>query len=72
MKNGTLLWIDDEIELLRPHILFLESKDYEVHTVTNGRDAIDRCRETTYVARTNCSIQKFRESEAMHIVPLFC
>jgi len=48
MKNGTLLWIDDEIELLRPHILFLESKDYEVHTVSNGRDAIDRCRETTY------------------------
>lgn len=48
MANGTLLWIDDEIELLRPHILFLESKDYEVHTVTNGRDAIDRCRETTY------------------------
>jgi len=48
MKNGTLLWIDDEIDLLRPHILFLEDKDYEVHTVSNGRDAIDRCRETTY------------------------
>ena len=48
MKNGTLLWIDDEIELLRPHILFLEGRDYEVHTVSNGRDAIDRCRETTY------------------------
>ena len=48
MKNGTLLWIDDEIELLRPHILFLESKDYAIDTVTNGRDAIDRCRETTY------------------------
>lgn len=48
MKNGTLLWIDDEIELLRPHILFLQGKDYEVHTVNNGTDAIDRCREYTY------------------------
>lgn len=48
MKNGLLLWIDDEIELLRPHILFLQSKDYEVHTATNGSDAVDRCRETTY------------------------
>ena len=48
MKNGTLLWIDDEIELLRPHILFLQGKDYDVHTASNGSDAIDRCRETTY------------------------
>ena len=47
-KNGTLLWIDDEIELLRAHILFLKGKDYEVDTVTNGRDALDRCRERSY------------------------
>ena len=47
-KNGTLLWIDDEIELLRAHILFLKGKDYEVDTVTNGRDALDRCRERNY------------------------
>lgn len=38
-KNGTLLWIDDEIELLRAHILFLKGKDYEVDTASNGRDA---------------------------------
>ena len=47
-KNGTLLWIDDEIELLRAHILFLKGKDYDVDTATNGRDAIDRCRERNY------------------------
>ena len=47
-KNGTLLWIDDEIELLRAHILFLKGKDYEVDTASNGRDALDRCRECNY------------------------
>ena len=39
-KNGVLLWVDDEIDLLRAHILFLENKGYQVDTVTNGRDAI--------------------------------
>lgn len=48
MKNDRLLWVDDEIDLLRPHILFLESKGYEVHTVSNGQDALDHCRETDY------------------------
>ena len=47
-KNGTLLWVDDEIELLRAHILFLKGKEYEVDTATNGRDALDRCRERSY------------------------
>ena len=47
-KNGTLLWIDDEIELLRAHILFLKGKDYDVDTATNGRDALDCCRERNY------------------------
>jgi DNA-binding response OmpR family regulator len=35
------LWADDEIDLLKPHILFLQNKGYDVETVTNGRDAID-------------------------------
>ena len=30
MSNGLLLWIDDEIELLKAHIIFLEKKGYEV------------------------------------------
>ncbi len=48
MSNGLLLWADDEIELLRAHLLFLEKKGYEVVTVTNGTDAIDKCRENNF------------------------
>src|SRR5690625_7177856 len=43
-----ILWADDEIDLLRPHILFLESKGYSVDSVTNGADAVDRVREERY------------------------
>lgn len=46
--NGLLLWADDEIDLLRPHVLFLKNKGYEVVTVTNGQDALDQCREQTF------------------------
>ena len=48
MNNGTLLWVDDEIELLKAHILFLEKKGYEVETASNGQDALDRCATTAY------------------------
>jgi CheY-like chemotaxis protein len=43
-----LLWADDEIELLNGHIIFLRSKGYEVVTVTNGRDAIEACRNEDF------------------------
>lgn len=46
--NGTLLWVDDEIELLKPYVIFLEKKEYEVVTATNGQDALDLCREQTF------------------------
>lgn len=46
--NGTLLWVDDEIELLKAYVIFLEKKEYEVVTATNGQDAIDLCRERTF------------------------
>lgn len=36
-----MLWADDEIDLLKPHILFLQSKGYDVTTVNNGRDALE-------------------------------
>lgn len=39
--KGRILWVDDEVELLRPHILHLESRGYALHTVTNGEDAIN-------------------------------
>jgi len=45
---GKILWADDEIDLLKPHILFLESKGYTVDRVTNGTDAIDKAEENTY------------------------
>ncbi len=48
MSNGLLLWVDDEIELLRAHILFLEKKGYEVITVSNGTDAIEQCQQQTF------------------------
>jgi CheY-like chemotaxis protein len=40
MDTIKILWVDDEIDLLKPHILFLEKKNYEVTTCNNGLDAI--------------------------------
>ena len=41
-----ILWVDDEIEFLKPHILFLEQKGYEMLTANNGQDALDIVRST--------------------------
>ena len=43
-----LLWVDDEIDLLKAHILFLEKKGYELDTATNGYDAIECCQNQDY------------------------
>lgn len=43
-----LLWADDEIELLNAHVIFLQSKGYEVTKVTNGHDAIEACRSSLF------------------------
>ena len=48
MTNGQLLWVDDEMELLKAHLLFLEKKGYGVTTASNGTDAIDLCREHSF------------------------
>jgi CheY-like chemotaxis protein len=48
MSTERILWADDEIDLLKPHILFLEQKGYQVSTVNNGRDAIDQAKENFY------------------------
>jgi len=48
MTKDRLLWADDEMDLLKPHILFLEEKGYEVVTTTNGQDAIDLCKEEVF------------------------
>ena len=46
--TNRLLWADDEIELLNAHIIFLKNKGYEVSTVTNGPDAIEACKTTSF------------------------
>lgn len=43
-----ILWADDEIDLLKPHILFLESKGYEVVAVNNGSSAVDKSEESDF------------------------
>lgn len=45
-----ILWIDDEIDALRPHILFLHEKSYNVTSVSNGNDAISLLKEDRYDA----------------------
>ena len=42
----TILWIDDEIDLLRPHVLFLQSKGYTVETAHSGVDGLERVRQS--------------------------
>ena len=43
-----ILWADDEIDMLRPHVLYLEGKGYAVTPVASGEDAIERVREENY------------------------
>ena len=43
MDKIKILWADDEIDLLKPQMMFLEKKGYEVTTVTNGHDALEEC-----------------------------
>ncbi|HWY10977.1 MAG TPA: PglZ domain-containing protein [Bacteroidia bacterium] len=45
MEKNTILWADDEMELLKPHILFLTDKGYEVITAVSGDEALDIVRE---------------------------
>ncbi len=48
MKNSTILWIDDEIDLLKPHVLFLNERGYEVITCMNGTDALALVQKTDF------------------------
>jgi len=41
MEKVKILWVDDEIELLKPHIMFLQRKGYELATANNGEDALE-------------------------------
>lgn len=48
MQKFKILWADDEIDLLKPHILFLEQKGYEITTVNSGVDAIEKVEENNF------------------------
>lgn len=47
-KRPKILWVDDEIDLLKPHLIFLDNKGYEVLTATNGADALDLVQENHF------------------------
>jgi len=49
MNKIRILWADDEIDILKPQLFFLEKKGYEVETVTNGHDAIERVKEDSEI-----------------------
>lgn len=48
MRTVKILWTDDEVEALRPHIIFLQEKGYEIETCSNGNDTIDLVKQNRY------------------------
>ncbi|HNW56561.1 MAG TPA: bifunctional response regulator/alkaline phosphatase family protein [Bacteroidales bacterium] len=48
MRKIRILWTDDEVEALKPHIFFLKEKGYEIDTCSNGNDTLDLVRQHQY------------------------
>ncbi len=48
MNDIKILWVDDEIDLLKPHILFLEQKNYKVTTCNSGQEALTEIEKTNF------------------------
>jgi CheY-like chemotaxis protein len=48
MQRPIILWADDEIDLLKPHIIFLNTKGYDVVPVVSGADAVEKCRQQKF------------------------
>ena len=48
MPNPVILWADDEIEFLKPHIIYLRNKGFDVETVTSGVDAVESAKLKRY------------------------
>lgn len=46
--KGSILWVDDEIELLRPHMMFLEQRGYKITPIPNAEDAIILIKEKNF------------------------
>jgi|TARA_B110000495_G_scaffold92847_1_gene80238 DNA-binding response OmpR family regulator len=47
-ERGKILWIDDEIEHLKPHILFLEEKGYQISTSNSGQNGVEKSKEQIF------------------------
>ena len=47
MNKITILWVDDEIDLLKPHIIFLQNKNYDVITCKSGQEALEELAQTS-------------------------
>ena len=50
MSHVKILWVDDQIDLLKSHIIFLNEKGYQIDTCTNGNDAIEKITNNRYQA----------------------
>ena len=50
MSSIKILWVDDEIDLLRPHLMFLEQRDYQIVPCNNGQDALTHIKSTIFDA----------------------
>ena len=48
MSDIKVLWVDDEIDLLKPHILFLENKNYNVTTCQSGTEALEEVKNQNF------------------------
>ncbi|MGB3591957.1 MAG: bifunctional response regulator/alkaline phosphatase family protein [Nonlabens sp.] len=48
MAGIKILWVDDEVDLLKPHIIFLTGKGYEISTCVSGTEALDAIEETSF------------------------
>ena len=55
-----LLWVDDEIDLLRPYVIFLQEKNYDVTLSTNGQDAIEMCQKQHFDIIFLCIVFKIK------------
>ena len=50
MIKTNILWVDDEVDLLKPHIIFLENKNFLIQTCNNGSDAVEMIRNENFDA----------------------
>ena len=50
MSSIKILWVDDEVDLLKPHLMFLEQRDYKIVSCNNGQDALSQIKSTLFDA----------------------